>query len=121
MGKIIDGDRLKPLLKWKDNLIFSFPNMVLEPVHCPDCDGTEVIQHGTTSAGKQCYRCQNSACCRNTFIQAYSSAYLPHVKPQITEMAINGSGTRAVSRMLGVSPTTVMATLKKKSSPQSGE
>jgi hypothetical protein len=24
--------------------------MVLEPIHCPDCDGIEVIKHGTTAA-----------------------------------------------------------------------
>ena len=27
--------------------------MVLEPIHCPQCDGVEVIKHGTTSDGKQ--------------------------------------------------------------------
>lgn len=96
--------------------------MVLEPVHCPDCDGTDVIKHGTTTAGKQRYRCRNPECCRSTFIQAYSyAAYLPHVKPQIAEMAINGSGIRDTARVLGVSTTTVMATLKKKSRPPSGE
>ncbi|PSB15278.1 hypothetical protein C7B65_24825 [Phormidesmis priestleyi ULC007] len=32
----------------------------------------DVIQHGKTAAGKQRYRCQNSACKRSTFIQDYS-------------------------------------------------
>ncbi len=66
--------------------------MVLEPIHCPDCDGIDVIKHGTTSAGKQRYRCQNPECSRSSFIREYSyQGYLPHVKQQISDMAINGS------------------------------
>ncbi|MBC7823112.1 MAG: hypothetical protein H7126_04415 [Candidatus Parcubacteria bacterium] len=43
--------------------------MVLEPVHCPKCDGIDVIKHGT-AAGKLRYRCQKSDCNRSTFIRA---------------------------------------------------
>ncbi len=90
--------------------------MVLEPVHCPDCDGTQVIKHGKMPEGKQRYRCQNQACKRNTFIREYSYAgLLPKVKQQICEMAINGSGIRDTARVLGVSQKTVIETLKKKS------
>jgi hypothetical protein len=35
------------------------------------------------------------------------------VKEQISEMAINGSGIRDTARVLGISPTTVVETLKK--------
>jgi len=96
--------------------------MVLEPIHCPDCDGTEVIKHGTTAVGKQRYRCQNSECERSTFIQEYSyAAYGTQVKQQISKMAIKGSGIRDTARVLGISTTTVMKTLKKKSSLEGGE
>jgi insertion element IS1 protein InsB len=96
--------------------------MVLEPIHCPDCDGIAVIKHGTTAVGKQRYRCQNSECERSTFIQEYSyAAYGTQVKQQISEMAINGSGIRDTARVLGVSTTTVMKTLKKKSSLEGSE
>lgn len=96
--------------------------MVLEPVHCPNCDGINVIKHGTTAAGKQRYRCQNPECGRGTFIRDYSyAAYLPQLKQQISNMAINGSGIRDTARVLGISPTTVMETLKKKSTVESGE
>jgi hypothetical protein len=27
--------------------------MVLEPVHCPNCDSIDVVRHGKTAAGKQ--------------------------------------------------------------------
>jgi len=96
--------------------------MVLEPIHCPDCGGIEVIKHGRTAAGKQRYRCQNPECERSTFIQDYSyGAYGSQVKHQIGEMAINGSGIRDTARVLGISTTTVMKTLKKKSSIEGRE
>ena len=92
-----------------------FSIMVLEPVHCPNCDGIDVFKHGTTADGKQRYRCQNPDCERSTFIQDYShTAYGSQVKQQISEMAINGSGIRDTARVLGISTTTVMETLKKK-------
>jgi len=89
--------------------------MVLEPVCCPQCQGQAVIKHGTTSDGKQRYCCQNSECRRRTFILQYSyQGYLPKVKQQISDMAINGSGIRDTARVLPVSPTTVIETLKKR-------
>lgn len=88
--------------------------MRLEPIHCPECDGIEVIKHGTTSDGKQRYLCQNSACDRRTFILHYTyQGYLPEVKHQISALAMNGSGIRETARVLQISPTTVIEELKK--------
>ena len=39
---------------------------------------------------------------------------LPAVKQQMVDMALNGSGIRDTARVLKVSPTTVISTLKKK-------
>jgi len=39
---------------------------------------------------------------------------MPEVKRQIGDMALNGSSIRDTARVLGVSPTTVLTTLKKK-------
>jgi transposase-like protein len=90
--------------------------MVLVPVHCPDCDGTQNIKHGKTPEGKQHYCCQDQECKRSTFICEYSDArLLPQVKQQICDMAINGSGIRDTAQVLGVSQKTVIETLKKKS------
>jgi insertion element IS1 protein InsB len=36
------------------------------------------------------------------------------VKQQIVDMALNGSGIRDTARVLRISPTTVISTLKKK-------
>lgn len=94
--------------------------MVLEPIHCPECDSIEVIKHGTTPDGKQRYRCQNSQCRRQTFIlKSTYEAYLPRVRQQISDMAMNGSGIRDTARVLGISPTTVIEVLKKRSPTQS--
>lgn len=102
------------LLEWRSPLN-RFQLMALELVHCPTCDGTQVIKHGKTSEGKQRYRCQDPECNRSTFIRDYSYAgLLPKVKQQICDMAMNGSGIRDTARVLGVSQTTVIATLKKK-------
>ena len=63
---------------------------------------------------KQRYRCRNQACSRSSFIREYSyQGYLPDVKRQISDMAINGSGIRDTACVLGISPTTVIEELKK--------
>lgn len=89
--------------------------MVLEPIHLPECnDYLAVIKHGKTSDGKQRYLCQNPKCRRRTFVRNYAyRGYLPQVKAQISDMAVNGSGIRDPARVLSVSPTTVIEELKK--------
>jgi transposase-like protein len=39
--------------------------------------------------------------------------YLPSIKQQIADMAVNGSGIRDTARVLKISPTTVIEELKK--------
>ncbi len=96
--------------------------MVLEPVLCPSCGSEDVVKHGQSRAGRQRYKCRNSGCSRCTFIRDYRyRGYLPEVKQQITEMAVNGSGIRDTARVLKISPTTVIENLKKKSSVESGQ
>ena len=66
--------------------------MVLEPIHCPTCDGIEVIKHGTTPDGKQRYCCQDTECSRRTFILQYTyCGYSPEVNQQISDIALNGN------------------------------
>ncbi|MEP0914486.1 IS1-like element transposase [Leptolyngbya sp. FACHB-711] len=96
--------------------------MVLEPILCPACHSSNVVKHGKSSEGKQRYKCRNPQCSRSTFIQHYSyRGYLPEVKQQIADMAVNGSGIRDTARVLGISPTTVIEELKKVSSPEVSE
>jgi len=96
--------------------------MVLEPVLCPSCGSEDVVKHGQSQAGRQRYKCRNAECFRCTFIRGHTyRGYLSEVKQQITEMALNGSGIRDTARVLNISPTTVIETLKKKSSVESRE
>jgi len=91
--------------------------MVLEPIHCPTCDRTNIVKHGKTAEGKQRYKCRNGECTRHSFVLEYSyRGYLSAVKQQICDMAMNGSGIRDTARVLKISPTTVIEELKKRSS-----
>jgi transposase-like protein len=88
--------------------------MVLEPVTCPTCGGIDVVKYGKASNGKQRFLCQDLTCACKTFIQDYSEkGRLPAVKQQIIDMALNGSGVRDTSRVLGISTATVINELKK--------
>ncbi|MBW4528995.1 MAG: hypothetical protein KME18_28215 [Phormidium tanganyikae FI6-MK23] len=96
--------------------------MVLEPVCCLSCNSTNVVKNGKSDEGKQRYRCRNNGCTRRSFIRECSyRGYLPEVKQQISDMAVNGSGIRDTARVLKISPTTVIEALKKRSSPRTGE
>jgi transposase-like protein len=67
--------------------------MITQVLHCPYCQGTDIVRHGTTPEGKQRYRCR--ACLEGrgrTFLLEYSYAgQSPEVKQQIVEMAMNAS------------------------------
>ena len=89
--------------------------MVLIPVHCPYCDTDQVVKRGKSATGKQRYLCQNDACDHRTFMLDYDHrAYLPEVKQQIIDRAMNGSGIRDTGRVLGISKDTVVNALKKR-------
>jgi transposase-like protein len=82
---------------------------------CPACGGREVVKYGQQPNGAQRYRCTNPHCQRRIFLlQYHNTGWVPEGKQQMVDMALNGSGIRDTARVLGVSPTTVMTTLKKK-------
>ena len=87
--------------------------MATQEIKCPSCR-SRVKRKGFSQTGAQRY--QWCALDRRTFhlSDAYH-AYKPGVKSQIVAMAMNGSGIRDTSRVLHVSPGTVIATLKKRS------
>ena len=91
--------------------------MIIQVLHCPYCQGIDIVKHGLSPEGKQRYRCRT---CREgrgrTFLLDYSYAgQSPEVKQQIVDMAMNASGIRDTARVLHVSPTTIINELKKKS------
>ena len=90
--------------------------MSIQVLHCPYCQGTDMVRHGKSPEGKQRYRCRQ---CREqkgcTFLLDYSYAgQSPEIKEQIVEMAMNASGIRDTARVLHVSTNTVMTELKKR-------
>jgi insertion element IS1 protein InsB len=88
--------------------------MVYVPVQCPHCHSTKVSKAGKQANGAQRYRCQNEQCERRIFLLQYQDrARAPEIRRQVIDMAINGSGIRATARVLRISPTTVIAVLKK--------
>jgi len=90
--------------------------MIMQVLHCPNWQGTDIIRHGKTRQGKQRYRSQELLCNGRTFLLDYSYAgHSVEVKQQIVDMAMNASGIRDTARVLHVSPTTVIKELKKKS------
>jgi transposase-like protein len=95
--------------------------MMTPVLHCPSCQGTEIVRHGLSPEGKQRYRCR--ACLEGrgrTFLLEDSYAgQSPEVKPQIVAMAMNASGIRDTARVLHGSPTTVMKELKTRHLPSS--
>jgi IS1 family transposase/transposase-like protein len=89
--------------------------MALIPVLCPCCKKDKVIKRGKTPDGKQRYQCIDPNCVQKTFILDYSHlGWLPEIKEQIINMAMNGSGIRDTARVLNISPVTVINELKKK-------
>src|SRR5215470_5875978 len=94
--------------------------MITQVLHCPSCQGTDIVRHGTTPDGKQRYRCRTCPERGRTFLLVYAYAgQSPEVKQQIVEMAMNASGIRDTARVLHVSPTTVLKELKKRNLPSS--
>jgi insertion element IS1 protein InsB len=84
-------------------------------VQCPECESPEVVRYGRQANGERRFRCNNPDCERRIFLLQYQNkGRLPEVKRQMVDLALNGSGIRDTARVLGVSPTTVMTTLKKK-------
>jgi IS1 family transposase len=88
--------------------------MVLIPKRCPFCGSCEIIKFGTDDKGKQRYKCLNQSCVHTTFVENYVYlAYDPEIIRKIYEMTVNGSGTRAIARVLGISKDTVTAVLRR--------
>lgn len=92
--------------------------MVYVPVQCAHCESTEVIEAGRQANGAQRYQCQNEQCVRRIFLLQYQDrGRAPEIRRQVIDMAINGSGIRDTARVLRISPTTVIAILKKSRRP----
>ena len=89
--------------------------MAVVEVQCPECGSHAVVKYGRQANGAQRFRCNNLDCERRIFLLQYQNkGRLPEIKRQMVDMALNGSGIRDTARVLRVSPTTVLTTLKKR-------
>ncbi len=83
-------------------------------VKCPFCGSDNVSPHGHNKTGKQVYHCKNQECSHKYFVEEYTyKGYDPEVRKQVLKMAVDCTGTRATSRILGISKDTVTSILKK--------
>src|SRR5262249_21092248 len=73
-----------------------------------------IIKGGKTKAGQQRYKCQNTACPHSSFQRdLLYKRRAPAVKKKIVDMSLNGNGIGDTTRVLKISPTTVINALKK--------
>ena len=97
--------------------------MVTINVSCPYCDNQKAVRRkGLTANGYQPHRRTGYKCeaCKRSFQLDYAKrAYVPGVKEQVINMALNGSGIRDTARVLKINMNTVMSTLKKKQTKSS--
>ena len=84
-------------------------------VSCKTCGSKQIKPIGRSAHGELRYRCYEELCTTKTFMLKYRyKAYESGVKEQAVDMAINGSGIRDTGRVLGISKSTVISTLKSK-------
>lgn len=73
------------------------------------------MKSGKNAHNTQRYRCQNNECATQTFMLKYRyKACESGIKKIVVEMAINSSGIRDTSRVLGIHKNTVISILKSK-------
>jgi insertion element IS1 protein InsB len=77
--------------------------------HCPQCRCRGVM-NGKSKTGIQRYLCKN--CGRNFQETYYYKAYFRGVNIWISSLIKESCGVRSISRLLGISPTTVIARIK---------
>jgi transposase-like protein len=89
--------------------------MIIQVLHCPYCQGTDIVRHSKSPEGTQRYQCRQCHEGRGrTFFLDYAYAgQSPEVKHPIIKIAMNASGIRDTVRVLHISPTTVISALKK--------
>jgi transposase-like protein len=67
--------------------------MVLQALHCPYCQSTDIVRHGMTRQGKQRYRCRACPDHGRTFLLEYAYAgQSPTIKQQIVDAHIGFRG-----------------------------
>lgn len=89
--------------------------MAIIKVHCPECHADKVVKYGYLKNGEQRFRCDSDNCRVKTFVLNYkANGRKPGIIGKIVDMTLNASGIRDISRVLKISPNTVIKRLKEK-------
>ena len=65
--------------------------MITQVLHCPYCQGIDLVKNGKTPQVKQRYQCREKPCDGRTFISDYAyPGQSKKIKEQIVDMALNG-------------------------------
>src|SRR5256885_12421479 len=84
--------------------------MGYEEITCPRFSTRNIVKNGTTANQKQRYRCK---ACRRQFITDYTyRGCKPAVRQLVLPMTMNASGIRDISRVLRISPNTVLSLIR---------
>ena len=80
-------------------------------ISCPSCSATDgVVRNDKSTAGHQRYLCSH---CRKTWqLQFTYTASQPGTHQKIIDMDMNGVGSRATARIMGVGLNTFLRHLK---------
>ncbi len=89
--------------------------MITYTLHCRHCGSTNLIRHGKAPNGKQRFRCRD--CSRTSRENPGSAAYAATRKQQILAAYHERTSLRGLTRIFGVSRTTVSNWIKKSAAP----
>jgi transposase len=82
-----------------------------QEIQCIHCKSSNLHKNGHSENGTQRWLCID---CGKSFQLSYRyRAHVPGIKEQITELTLNSSGVRDISRILKISKNTVVSELKK--------
>jgi transposase-like protein len=73
---------------------------------CPHCNTSDLQKNGRRPSGIQYWRC---CACKKSFQLERYNARKPGIKEQITELTLNSSGVRDISRTLKIKKNTVIS------------
>jgi transposase-like protein len=83
----------------------------VEIIRCTLCACDDLMKNGHSPNGTQRWFCKG---CKKYFQRVFTNkGRLPEIKTKVVEMTTNGSGIRDTSRVLGISPHTVISEIKK--------
>lgn len=79
-------------------------------MRCKQCSSSEIIKYGRTKSGVQTFKCMT---CGIRFQETYANNSYSIADDEIKTLVKEGCGIRSMSRILKISPTTVLSRIKR--------